>query len=107
MNAWIYLSLAIGLEILGTFFLKLSNGFEKWHLGMLSILFYSLCFWALSPALRDLPVGVVYAIWAGVGIIGASAIGVFYFGDRLALLQYGFIVMIMAGAVGLKLTTQA
>ena len=105
MNPWLYLAIAIGLEIIGTFLLKLSEGFEKWHWGSLSILCYALCFWALAPALRDLPVGIVYAVWAGVGIIGATALGMFVFGERLALHHYGFIALILVGAVGLRLTT--
>ena len=105
MNPWWYLAIAIGLEIIGTFLLKLSDGFSKWHWGSLSILCYALCFWALAPALRDLPVGIVYAVWAGVGIIGATALGMFVFGERLAIYHYGFIALILVGAVGLRLTT--
>lgn len=105
MNAWIYLSIAIALEVTATLFLKLSDGFTKWHWGTLSILFYSLCFIALAPAIKVLPVGVVYAIWAGVGILGATALGFVIFGDRLAIYQYGFIALIVVGAVGLRLTT--
>lgn len=105
MNAWLYLVIAIGLEIIGTFLLKLSDGFAKWHWGSLSILCYALCFWALAPALRDLPVGIVYAVWAGVGIIGATVLGMFVFGERLAIYHYGFIGLILVGAVGLRLTT--
>lgn len=51
--------------------------------------------------------GIVYAIWAGVGIIGVTALGIVVFGDRLALSQYGFIFLILIGTVGLKLTTPA
>ncbi len=105
MNAWLYLTVAIILEVVGTFLLKLSHGFSKWQWGALSILCYSLCFWALAPALRDLPVGVVYAIWAGLGIIGTSALGILVFGDRLELYHYGFIALILVGAVGLRVTT--
>ena len=107
MSAWLYLIVAIGLEITGTFLLKLSDGFSKWQWGSLSILCYSLCFWALAPALRDLPVGIVYSIWAGVGIVGATALGLLVFGDRLAVHHYGFIALILVGAVGLRLTTTA
>lgn len=107
MNAWIFLAIAITLEVTGTFLLKLSHGFEKWHWGALSILCYSLCFWALAPAMKVLPVGVVYAIWAGVGIVAAAVIGVFAFGERLAALQYLCIALVLTGAVGLRLTTAA
>ena len=104
MTAWIFLALAITLEVAGTFLLKLSNGFEKWHWGTLSILCYSACFWMLAPAMKVLPVGVVYAIWAGVGIVAASVIGVFAFGELLSPLQLACIAMVLVGAVGLRIT---
>jgi small multidrug resistance pump len=105
VSAWIYLAMAIALEVAATFMLKLSNGFEKTHWGVASMVLYSGCFWVLAPALKTIPVGVAYAIWAGVGIAAAGAIGAFAFGEKLGPLQLGFVVMIMAGAVGLRLTT--
>jgi len=107
VSAWLYLAVAISLEVAGTFLLKLSNGFEKWHWGMLSIACYSSCFWVLAPALKVLPVGVVYAIWAGVGIVAAALIGLIAFGDRLGVLQLACIAMILVGAIGLRLTTES
>lgn len=104
MNAWIFLAVAIFLEVTGTFLLKLSNGFEKWHWGVLSIACYSACFWALAPAMKALPVGVVYAIWSGVGIVAASLIGILAFDERLNGLQFVFIAMILIGAVGLNIS---
>ena len=107
MTAWLYLSAAIGMEIAGTFLLKLSDGFAKWQWGTLSLLCYAVSFLFLAPALKNLPVGIVYAIWSGVGIIGVTTLGIVVFGDRLALAQYGFISLILVGTVGLKLTTPA
>ncbi len=107
MSAWIFVALAIALEVTGTFLLKLSNGFEKWQWGALSILCYSMCFWALAPAMKVLPVGVVYAIWAGVGIVAATTIGVFAFNEKLGAPQYLCIVLVLVGAVGLRATTTA
>lgn len=107
MGAWGYLAAAIALEIFATAFLKLSDGFAKWHWGLLSIMLYSACFWVLAPALKILPVGVVYAIWSGTGIVAITMIGMFFFDERLASLQFLFIAMILIGAVGLQLTTQA
>lgn len=91
-----FLACAIALEVTGTFLLKLSNGFEGWRWGTLSILCYSACFWFLAPAMKVLPVGVVYAIWAGIGI--------FAFDEKLGALQYLFITLILTGAIGLNLT---
>lgn len=107
MSAWFYLTLAICLEVAATLFLKMSNGFSDWRRGSASILLYSMCFWVLAPALKVLPVGVVYALWAGLGIIGASALGFVIFNERLLSVQYLFIGFILVGALGLRLTTQA
>lgn len=105
VNAWGLLAVAIGLETAGTFLLKLSDGFAKPLWGGLSVLCYSMCFWVLAPALKVIPVGVAYAIWAGIGIVAATAIGVFAFGERLGAIQLGCILLVLAGAVGLRLTT--
>ncbi len=106
MNAWVFLGIAIVLEVSGTILLKLSNGFEKWQWGVLSILCYSACFWMLAPAMKVIPVGIVYAIWSGVGIVAISIIGIFAFDERLSALQFAFIGMILIGAIGLNLTVQ-
>ncbi len=105
MSAWGYLLVAIVFEIGGTFFLKLSDGFSKWQLSVAAIVCYWLCFAAFAPALRDLPVGVVYAIWAGLGIVGGVALGWFVFSEHLGALQFAFIGMIAVGAVGLRLSS--
>lgn len=107
MGPWTFLAGAIAFEIAGTFFLKLSDGFTKWQWAGASILCYWICFAALAPALRDLPVGVVYAIWAGAGILGGVALGLIAFRESLDALQYGFVAFILVGAIGLRLTTQA
>ncbi|MBV7255648.1 multidrug efflux SMR transporter [Pacificimonas sp. WHA3] len=105
MAAWGFLAIAISLEVAGTFLLKLSDGFRLWHWGALSILCYSSCFWMLAPAMKVLPIGVVYAIWAGVGIVAASLIGVLVFGERLGPIQLGCIALVLVGSIGLRLTT--
>ena len=107
MRAWLYLAAAIVLEVAATFLLKLSDGFEKVHWGVASMALYSGCFWVLAPALKTIPVGVAYAIWAGVGIAAAALIGLIAFGERLGPLQLAFMTLIVAGAVGLRLTTAA
>ena len=106
MNAWIFLGLAIAFEVTGTFFLKLSSGFEKWQWGLASLAAYSLSFWMLAPAVKVIHVGIAYAIWSGCGIVAISVIGIFAFEERLSAVQFGFIGMILIGAVGLNLSVQ-
>ena len=105
MSAWLFLACAIALEVAGTLLLKLSDGFERWHWGVLAIVCYSGCFWVMAPALKVIPVGVAYAIWAGVGILTITLIGFVLFDERLGALQLACIALIVVGAVGLRLTT--
>lgn len=106
MSPWAFLAAAIGLEVAGTFLLKLSHGFEKWQWGSLSVLCYTACFGMLAPAMRALPVGVVYAIWSGVGIVAAALLGWTVFGERLGPVQLGCVAVILGAAVVLQLATR-
>lgn len=105
MGAWILLALAIALEVAATTCLKLSDGFVRWQWGVASIALYSACFWVFAPALRTIPLGVAYAVWAGAGIVAVAAIGTFGFGQKLGAPQWLFMTMVLVGAVGLRLTT--
>jgi len=106
MSAWMFLGVAILFEVIGTVLLKLSDGFEKIGYGMAAIACYSVCFWFLAPALKVIPAGVAYAIWSGLGILSITFIGLAFFDQKLSLVNYGFIALILIGAIGLNLTTE-
>jgi multidrug transporter EmrE-like cation transporter len=105
MNAWICLAIAIAFEIAGTSLLKASNGFARTGLGIASMGCYWVCFGFLAVAMKNIPVGVAYAIWSGVGIIAITVIGWLVFKQGLNAVQIGFIALICVGAIGLNLTT--
>lgn len=107
IGPWIQLVIAIVLELAGTSLLKLSDGFTKWHWGVAAIILYAICFWVMAGLLRHIPVGVAYAIWSGVGIVGITVIGFVAFGERLTAIQLLCILLILAGAIGLRLATTA
>lgn len=102
MTGWLYLGIAIVLEIVATTMLKLSDGLARWQWAAASIGCYAICFLALAPALKTIPVGVAYAIWSGIGIVAISIIGVIFFGQRLTLVQVGFMALLIIGAIGLR-----
>ncbi len=104
MGPWICLATAIGLEIVATSLLKLSNGLQVWTWAALSMTAYAGCFWVFSLALKSIPLGLAYAIWAGAGIVAIALIGLALFGQRLSLVQWGFLGLIVVGCVGLRLT---
>lgn len=106
LSPWALLAIAIALEVAGTLILKLSDGFAKVHWGVLAIALYSVCLWVLSSVLKSIPVGVAYAIWAGVGIVAIAAIGFLAFGERLGLSQIVYMILVVVGAAGLQMTTK-
>ncbi len=106
MSAWAYLVIAIGLGVTGTILLKLSDGFKNKFIGLASIAAYCWCFLFFAPALKVIPTGVAYAIWSGAGIAIVTLFGRVVFKQTLRPVQYVFILLILAGAIGLNLTTQ-
>ena len=104
---WLYLAFAIAAEIVATSALKVADGFTKPLPSLVSILGYSLAFYLLSLSLRTIPVGIAYAIWAGVGIVVIALIGWRLFKqplDGAAMIGIGLIV---AGVLVLNLFSRA
>ncbi len=107
MSPWLYLAIAIILGVSGTLMLKVSDGFKRPFFGVASLISYCMCFLFLAPALKEIPTGVAYAIWSGAGIAIVTLFGRFVFKTRLNYAQYFFILLIVVGAIGLNLTTEA
>lgn len=103
MSTWItsYLALAaaIMLEVTGTAFLQKSEQFTRLLPTILMALAYGLSFYALTFALRTIPLGVAYAMWAGLGIVLVAVIGLVVFGQKLDLAAIIGIGLIVAGVV--------
>ena len=74
--AYILLALAIVLEVLSTSFLKDTNGFTKLYPSLIVIVALCICLFLISHSMKFIPVGIVYASWAGLGIVGITIIAV-------------------------------
>ncbi len=103
--AWLYLFLAGLFEIAWAFGLKASDGFTRPWPTTLTLLCMGASFWLLAEAMKSLPLGTSYAIWTGIGTVGAFVVGVIAFGEGLGALRVVSVVLIVAGIVGLKLST--
>ena len=103
MNPWLLLSAAIGLEIIATNLLKVSDGFTKPIPTLTSLALYGLSFYLLSIIFRTLPVGLVYAVWSGVGIILTAVVAYFAFGQKIDLAGSIGIGLIIAGGLVINL----
>ena len=101
--AWGLLLVAGLLEIVWSLSMKASDGFTKQHFTALTLVAAGLSFWLLGLALRQLPVGTAYAVWTGIGAVGATILGIAIFGESLTFLRIGCIALIVCGIVGLKL----
>lgn len=93
---------AILVEVAGTTCLKLSDGFRRPVPSVLVVVFYLFAFYLLSLALRTIPVGVAYAVWAGAGTILVALVGVFLFREPATILKGASILLIVAGVAGLQ-----
>ena len=104
---WAALLGAIGLEVAGTTLLQKSEQFSRlWPtLGM--AVCYLAAFYLLSLALKQMPVGIAYAIWSGLGVVAISLIGVVLFRQKLDLPAVVGLAMIVGGVVVINLFSRA
>ena len=101
--AWVLLLVAGLLEIVWSISMKASHGFTKHHFTAITIIAAWLSFGLLGLALRQLPVGTAYAVWTGIGAVGAAVLGIVIFGESLSAARIGCIALIVCGILGLKL----
>lgn len=99
MIFWIYLGVAILFEAAGTTMMKLSSGGEKIFESILVGVFYLICFFFLTLALKGIPISIAYAIWSGVGILMAVLIGYYLFNEPITVLKSIAVMMIIGGVV--------
>ena len=102
---WFYLLLAGIFEIGWTIGLKQMDN----HKNMVwTIIFYIsivTSFYFLQLALKEIPIGTAYAIYTSIGAIGTVLIGMLFFKEPTSLLRIGFILLIITGVIGLKVTS--
>ena len=107
MHYWGYLAIAIVSEVLATSALKASEGFTRPWPSLIVVVGYLVAFYCLSLTLRSLPVGVVYAIWSGLGIVLVSLIAWLLFGQKLDLPAIIGMGLIIAGVLVMNLFSRA
>ncbi|WP_426701961.1 DMT family transporter [Rhodanobacter sp. Col0626] len=107
MNAWLTLALAILAEVIGTSALKASEGFSRLLPSVVVIAGYGLAFYFLSLTLKQIPVGIAYAVWSGAGTVLITLIGVLAFRQRIDLAGMLGIALIVAGVLVLNLLSKS
>ena len=101
--AWIYLSFAGLLEVAWAIGLKYTEGWTRLYPSLLTAAAMVASFYFLSLAVKTLPIGTAYAVWTGIGTVGAALLGMLIFGESHEFSKIVCIVLIVTGIVGLKL----
>jgi small multidrug resistance pump len=104
MLAWVYLAAAIATEIVGTVFLRFTDGCTRPAPSTLVIATYAASLWLTALALRELEISLVYAVWAGVGTAAVAVIGMAVLGESVNALKVASIALVIGGVVGLNLS---
>ena len=104
---YIYLFVAIVLEVVATSAMAKSDGFTRLWPSALSVVGYGLAFYLLSIVTRTVPVGIVYAVWSGAGIVLVAAVGWLLFGQKLDLPAIIGLIMIVAGVLLINLVSKS
>jgi quaternary ammonium compound-resistance protein SugE len=103
--AWVYLLVAGIFETAWAIGLKYSAGFTRLGPSIFTILTMAISLYLLALALRTLPVGTAYAVWTGIGAVGAAILGMLLFNESREITRIFCILLIVAGIIGLKLTS--
>ena len=102
MNPWLLLAFAIILELSGTICLKLSYGFSRLLPSIGVVCFYLGSFALMAQSLKSLEVGIVYAIWAGVGTALIAIVGILAFGESITAFKILGLLLIIGGTFLLR-----
>lgn len=103
--AWVILIIAGLFETVWALLLKQSNGFTRPvpTIGFVISLLVSMTL--LAQALKTLPVGTAYAVWVGIGAAGTAIIGMLWLGEARDTLKLISLVLLLAGVIGLRITS--
>lgn len=103
--AWAFLITAGLFECGWAIGLKYTDGFSRPIPSLLTILALALSMWTLSISMKTIPVGTAYAVWAGIGAVGVSVLGMMLFGESRELARLVYLAFIIGGVIGLSFVT--
>lgn len=103
--SWFVLFIAGLLEVVWAIGLKYTHGFTRLTPGIITVSAMIVSIVLLSWAMRTLPVGTAYAVWTGIGAVGAAITGILLLGESASLARIASLALIVAGIIGLKLST--
>ncbi|WP_250475185.1 quaternary ammonium compound efflux SMR transporter SugE [Caballeronia sp. GAFFF1] len=105
--SWFFLLIAGLLEVAWASGLKASEGFTRPWPSLFTVIAFLSSFWLLALAMRHLPLGTAYAVWTGIGALGAFIVGITCMGELASAARIVSATLLLLGIVGLKLSSAA
>lgn len=103
--AWFFLSVAGLLEVIWAFSMKQSEGFSRLWPSVITLVAMGISFALLSWSMRVLPLGTAYAVWTGIGAVGAFVAGIVFLGEAASPLRITAAVLIVGGIALMKFSS--
>jgi quaternary ammonium compound-resistance protein SugE len=103
-SPWFLLLLAGLLEVCWAIGLKYTDGFTRLLPSVFTLTTLAGSMYLLAKAAQTLPIGTAYAIWVGIGAVGAGILGVILFKEPITLARVGFMALLIVSIIGLKFT---
>ncbi|MBH1966449.1 MAG: multidrug/spermidine efflux SMR transporter subunit MdtI [Comamonadaceae bacterium] len=104
LSHYVFMAIAIALEVAANLFIKYSDGFRKRGIGVMGIVSILASFTALSQAVKGIDLSIAYALWGGTGIIFTASAARVLFKQRLSRMGWSGILVIVLGMITLKLS---
>lgn len=102
--AWIFILIAGLEEVVSVIAMKYIDGIKRKKPIAVMVLGFFLSFYLLSQAMQQIPAGIAYAVWSGIGTIGISMVGILRFKEKMNVQQMAFLSLILVGVFGLQLS---
>ena len=103
--AWVYLLVAGVLEVVWAYTMKQSQGFSKPVPSLVTLIVMLGSFWLLALSMRTLPLGTAYAVWTGIGAVGAFLVGITLLAEPVNAMRIIAAVLIVSGLVLMKVAS--
>lgn len=102
--AWMFILIAGLEEVVSVIAMKYIDGIKRKKPIAVMVLGFFLSFFLLSQAMQQIPAGIAYAVWSGIGTIGISIVGILRFKEKMNVQQVAFLSLILVGVFGLQLS---
>ncbi len=104
-RAWLLLVIAGCFEVAWAIGLKYTSGFTKLLPSIFTLVTLAISMILLAKSSRDLPIGTAYAVWVGIGALGAAIMGMILFKEPATPVRIFFLILLLTSIIGLKVTS--